>query len=84
MPRFEDRLQTLCFRDGLVPTVEITVEIRLRFQIPPVFCTVGGGDSETASTHISALKPEKKSRLNEIRTHDFAMPLQCSTNYQAN
>ena len=56
MPRFEDRLQMLCFRDGLVRTVEITVEIRLRFQIPPVFCTVGGGDSETASTHISVGK----------------------------
>lgn len=55
MPRFEDRFQTLCFRDGLVWAVEITVEIRLRFQIPPVFCTAGG-DSETASTHMSVGK----------------------------
>ena len=34
--RFEERLEKLRLRDGLVWTVGLTVEIKLRFQISPV------------------------------------------------
>ena len=31
----------LCFRDGAVWTVGLTVEIKLHFQIPPAYCERG-------------------------------------------
>ena len=33
--RFVERFEMLCFRDGLVWTVGLTGEAKLRFQIPP-------------------------------------------------
>ena len=38
---YKNVIQKLHFRDGLVWTVGLTVEIKLRFQIPPVKCGRG-------------------------------------------